>query len=34
MINAYRFLVRKPAAKRPLGGLGHKWENSIKIDLK
>ena len=27
-------LMEKPERKRPLGRLGHRWEDSIKIDLK
>jgi hypothetical protein len=34
MINAYKILIRKPEGKRPLGKLGCKWEDNIKIDLK
>jgi len=29
----YRFLVRKPEGKKPLGKPKHKWEDNIKIDL-
>jgi hypothetical protein len=28
------FLVSKPEGNRPLGRPRHKWENSIKMDLK
>ena len=31
---AYRVLVRKPEGKRPLGRLGRRWENNIKMDLQ
>jgi hypothetical protein len=30
----YRFLVRKPKGKRPLGRPRHRWEDNIKIDLR
>jgi hypothetical protein len=30
----YRVLVGKPEGKRPLGRLGHRWENNIKMDLQ
>jgi hypothetical protein len=30
--NAYRILVRKHEAKRPLGGCRHRWEDNIKMD--
>jgi hypothetical protein len=33
-INAYKILVRKPEGRRPLGTLRHKWEHSIKMDLR
>jgi hypothetical protein len=31
--NAYRLLVEKPEAKRPLGSLRHRWVDNIKMDL-
>jgi hypothetical protein len=33
-MNAYRILVGKPEEKRPLGRPRHRWEDSIKIDLR
>jgi hypothetical protein len=33
MRNAYKILVGKPEAKRPLGRSGHRWENTFKMDL-
>jgi hypothetical protein len=30
---AYRFLVGKPKANRPLGRPRHRWENTVKIDV-
>jgi hypothetical protein len=30
----YRVLVRKPKGKRPLGRHRHRWEDSIKQDLR
>jgi len=30
----YRILVGKPEGKRPLGRPRHRWEDTIKIDLK
>jgi hypothetical protein len=32
--NKYRVLVRKPEARRPLGGLKSGWEDNIKVNLK
>jgi hypothetical protein len=32
--NAYRFFVRKPEGKRPLGKSRRKWEDNIKMDLR
>jgi hypothetical protein len=32
--NEYKPLVRKPEGKRPLGRLGHRWDNNIEMDLK
>ena len=32
--NAYRVLVRKPESKRPLGRPRHRWEDTIKMDLR
>ena len=32
--SAYRVLVRKPEARRPLGRPGHRWDDSIKMDLR
>jgi hypothetical protein len=30
----YRFLVGRPECKRPLGRRRHRWEDSIKMDLR
>ena len=30
----YRFLVRKPESKRPLGISRSRWEDNIKMDLQ
>ena len=30
----YRVLVGKPEGKRPVGRLGRKWEDNIKMDLQ
>ena len=30
----YRVLVAKPEGKRPLGRLGHRWEDNIKVGLQ
>jgi hypothetical protein len=32
--NAYRILVGKPEGKRPLGKLGCRWEDNIKVALR
>jgi hypothetical protein len=32
--NAYRVFVGKPKGKRPLGRLTHRWEDTIKMDLR
>jgi hypothetical protein len=32
--NAYRILVEKPEAKRPLGEPRRRWEDDIKMDLR
>jgi hypothetical protein len=32
MINV-QILVRKPEGKRPVGTLGHRWEDNIKMNL-
>jgi hypothetical protein len=32
--NAYGILIGKPEGKRPLGRLGSKWVDNIKIDLR
>jgi hypothetical protein len=32
--NAYRILVGKPEGKRLLGRPRHRWEDSIKMDLR
>jgi len=32
--DVYRFLVRKPGSKRPLGRPRRKWEDNIKMDLQ
>jgi hypothetical protein len=31
---AYKILVRKPEAKRPLGRCRSRWEDNIKMDLR
>jgi hypothetical protein len=31
--NVYRFLLRKPEGKRPLGRQRRKWVDKIKMDL-
>jgi hypothetical protein len=31
--NAYRFLVRKPKGKRPLGRPRHRWVDNIRMGL-
>ena len=31
---AYRVLVGKPEGKTPLGKLGRRWEDNIKMDLQ
>ena len=31
---AYRVLVGKPEVKRPLGRLGHRWDDNIKMALQ
>jgi hypothetical protein len=31
---AYRILVGKPEGRRPLGRLGHRWDDNIKMDLQ
>ena len=33
-IGVYRFLVRKPRGKRPLGRPRHRLEDNIKMDLQ
>jgi hypothetical protein len=30
----YRVLVGKPEGRRPLGRLGRRWEDNIKMDLQ
>jgi hypothetical protein len=30
----YRFLVRKPEGKRPLGRLRRRWEDNVRMDLQ
>jgi hypothetical protein len=32
--NAYRFLVGKPAGKRPLGRPRRRWVDNIRMDLR
>jgi hypothetical protein len=32
--NAYRILVGKPEGKRPLGTIGCRWADNIKMDLR
>jgi hypothetical protein len=32
--NVCRVLVGKPEVKRPLGRLGRRWEDNIKMDLQ
>jgi hypothetical protein len=34
MRNAYRILIGKPEAKRPLGRPRRRWEDNIRMDLK
>jgi hypothetical protein len=34
MTNVYNILVGEPEGKRPLGTLGRKWEDNIKMDLR
>jgi hypothetical protein len=34
MRNAYGSVARKPEEKRPLGILGHRWEDNIKMRLR
>jgi hypothetical protein len=34
MINVYRSLVGKHEGKRPLGILGLKWEDNIRMELR
>jgi hypothetical protein len=34
MRNAYKIMVGKPEAKRPLEKCRHSWENSIRMDLR
>jgi hypothetical protein len=29
----YRIFIGRPEGKRPLGRLGHKWQNNFKLDL-
>jgi hypothetical protein len=31
---AYRIFVGKPEGKRPLGRLGRRWEDNIKMELR
>jgi len=33
-IGVYRILVGKPEGKRPVGRLGRRWEDNIKMDLQ
>ena len=33
-INAYRVLVGKHEYRRPVQRCNHRWDNSIKVDLK
>jgi hypothetical protein len=32
--HAYKILVRKPERKRPLRRPGHRWEDTIRMDLR
>ena len=32
--SAFKILTGKPTGKRPLGRPKHRWENSIRMDLK
>jgi hypothetical protein len=32
--NAYKILVTKPEGKKPYGRPKHRWENSIRMDLR
>jgi hypothetical protein len=34
MRNMYNILVGNPEGKRPLGRLGRKWEDNIRMDLR
>jgi hypothetical protein len=34
MINAYKFVVRKPEGKKPLGRPRRRWEENTRMDLK
>jgi hypothetical protein len=34
MKTAYNILVGKPKGTRPLGRLGHRWEDTIRTDLR
>jgi hypothetical protein len=34
MRNTYKILVGKPEGQLPLGRLGHKFNDNIKMDLK
>jgi hypothetical protein len=31
--NVYRILVGKPEGKKPLGRPGHRWKDTVKLDL-
>ena len=32
--SAFKILTGKPTGKRPLGRLGHRWEDNIRMDLQ
>jgi hypothetical protein len=34
MRGAYRAVVGRPEEKRPLGRLGYRWEDNIKMDFQ
>jgi hypothetical protein len=33
MRNAYKFIIRRPEGRRPLGRLRYRWEDNIRMDL-
>jgi hypothetical protein len=34
MRNAYKILARTPEGKRPFGRSMHRWEDTVRMDLK